>query len=161
MLPSAYIVHHLGTRLRLRLPERRGDEAFFAVAEQQLAACPAVSAVTANPLTGSLLINYRGDIADLSAFADLQQLFHIQQPATPDVEMLDVVSERIDQVDRFIQRSAQGHIDLNDVLFFGLVAAAAVQLARGNVFGPTSSLLASAATVLALHRARQNRQPDE
>lgn len=161
MLPSAYIVHQLGNRLRLRLPAHRGDQAFFAAAEQQLAACPAVAAVTANPLTASLLIRHRGSLAELQAYAAQQQLFQLQQLPASDVAALDIVCERIEQFDRFMQRSTQGQVELNDLLFFGLVGAGIVQIARGHALGQASSLFASAAAVLAVHRRRRAQESDE
>ncbi len=161
MLPSAYIVHQLGNRLRLRLPDYRGDQAFFAAAEQQLAACPAVEGVIANPLTAGLLIRHRGSLAELLAYAEQQQLFQLQQLPGNDVAALDIVCKRIDQFDRFVQRNAQGQVDLNDLLFFGLVGAGIVQIARGHALGQASSLFASAAAVLAVHRRRRAQSSDE
>lgn len=54
--PSPMTMHLTPGRLRLRLLERRGDEAFARQVEQALAPLPGVTQVRANPVTGSVLV---------------------------------------------------------------------------------------------------------
>lgn len=55
---AAFVVHRLPRRLRLSIPDRRHDAAYFARLTTRLAAQPAVDAVKANPMTGSVTIGH-------------------------------------------------------------------------------------------------------
>jgi hypothetical protein len=56
VLDFAVIAHRAGRRLRLSVPSRRGESAYFAALELRLAACREVVSARANPLTGSIVI---------------------------------------------------------------------------------------------------------
>src|SRR5262249_38350679 len=57
-LPSARIAHFTPRRLRIRVPEKRRDAAFFDFVQNRLAAWDSVERVETNPLTASILINF-------------------------------------------------------------------------------------------------------
>src|SRR5579875_402709 len=59
-LPQAELVHQLPGRLRLRVPARRGDAAFFAEMAKRLGGLAGVGAVHANPRSASLLLEHEG-----------------------------------------------------------------------------------------------------
>jgi hypothetical protein len=159
MLPEAYVAHHAGTRLRLRIPARKGDAGYFVRAERDLANCPGVAYAEANPLTASVLLHYDGDLADLSAAGQAGELFALAQPGVATETILDVVTDQVDQVEQMVLQASRGALDLNTLIFVGLVGAGIVQIARGRALGPASTLLANAAAILALHRARRTRGP--
>lgn len=79
MVPSAFLEHQLPGRVRLRIPAKRGDCAFFETAKQGLAGNAAVKEVVANPQTGSLLIRYTGDIRGLATEAAERGIFAVQR----------------------------------------------------------------------------------
>jgi copper chaperone CopZ len=54
--PSFASMHLTPGRLRLRMPERRGDERFAQQVEAALARMPGVTQARANPVTGSVLV---------------------------------------------------------------------------------------------------------
>ena len=58
--PDAYTVHQVPGRMRLRVPARRGDRAYFANVAQVLVAVPDVRSVRVNPSTGSVLVRHAG-----------------------------------------------------------------------------------------------------
>lgn len=58
VIDHAHIVHRTGTRLRIRVPARRLDHAYFGELEAKLVGCTGVRSVEANPLTGSVLIEH-------------------------------------------------------------------------------------------------------
>lgn len=155
MLPTAYVAHQAGERLRLRIPARKGDAAFFTRAERDLAGCAGVAYAEANPLTASVLLHYHGDLADLAAAAAAGQLFSLEPPQPPSRSVLDIVSDRVERLEQLVLHSSRGAVDLDTLLFVGLVGAGVVQIARGRALGPASTLLANAATILAIHRARR------
>lgn len=57
MLEPVYALHASQTRLRLRVPGRRRDAAWFAAAERVLATQPGISAVRSSPETATLTLH--------------------------------------------------------------------------------------------------------
>ncbi|ABQ89330.1 MULTISPECIES: hypothetical protein [unclassified Roseiflexus] len=155
MLPAGYIAHRIGDRVRVRIPERKGDAAYFMRVERDLSACERVMYVEANPLTASILLRYHGTNDDLRRDAINLGLFAVEEPPPPVNPALTAATERIDQLDRFLQRSSNGSFDLLEVAFVGLIGASIVQVLRGQALGPASTLLAHALAILALYRSRR------
>lgn len=58
VIDQAHIVHRTVTRLRIRVPARRLDHAYFGELQAKLVGCTGVRSVEANPLTGSVLIEH-------------------------------------------------------------------------------------------------------
>jgi len=155
MLPSGYIAHQTGDRLRLRVPSRKGDAAYFAHVEQALMGCEGVTYIEANPLTASILVRYDGTTEELSQEALTQGLFALDLEPRPANPVLSAVSARMDQFDGILRRTSGGSFDLLEVAFVGLIGASIVQALRGQVLSPASTLLTNAMSILALYRARQ------
>jgi Heavy metal associated domain 2 len=130
--PRAYRVHRTPGRIRLKIPERRGDHAFFAEIAELLRRFSAVTQVECNPLTGSLLLHHFGDIdgepmqAALSVLAELVEL-ELSSPPVARRLRADVV-----EVDQSIQRYTRGALDLSTAAALGLLALAGFQLLRGQ-----------------------------
>ena len=61
-MPIAYVEHQIPGRLRLRIPERRGDVAFFRRVVGALSKVPDVTELDGSPLTGSVRICYSGTV---------------------------------------------------------------------------------------------------
>ena len=155
MLPAGYIAHRIGDRVRVRIPERKGDAAYFMRVERDLSECERVMYVEANPLTASILLRYHGTNDDLRRDAINLGLFAIEEMPPSVNPVLTATSDRIDQLDRFLQRSSNGSFDLLEVAFVGLIGASIVQVLRGQALGPASTLLAHALAILALYRSRR------
>jgi hypothetical protein len=159
MLPAAAIVHRAPGRVRLRIEERRRDDAYFAHVAQQLRQCPSVVEVIVTPLTGSVLVRHEGtDIEVIAGYGKAFELFEVGVPARhPDhAEPLpdQVIRERLDRIDRWMRRESGDHADARSMALLGLLAAAVWQLARGNVLPAGGTLLWYA---LALTRQGQPR----
>jgi len=130
--PRAYRVHRTPGRVRLKIPERRGDHAFFDEIAELLRRFSAVTKVECNPLTGSLLLRHLGQLdgepmqAALSALAEMVEL-ELSSPPVARRLRADVVG-----VDRSIQQYTRGAIDLSTATALGLLALAGIQLLRGQ-----------------------------
>lgn len=153
--PSASVAHHARGRLRLRIPARKGDTAYFTRLERELAAVAGVAYAEANPLTASVLLHFTGDVAELAAAAAVAGLFTLAPPPPAAEPLLDLVTNRVEQLEQAVLQASHSSVDLDTLLFVGLVGAGVVQVARGRALGPASTLLANAVTILALHRARR------
>ena len=74
---SAFVVHELFGRLRLRIPEKRKDGAYFAELAERLSECPGVTRVESNALTGSVLLLHTEETTatDVARYAEQTALF--------------------------------------------------------------------------------------
>ena len=124
MTPTAYIVHQIAGRIRLRVPERRGDSNYFETIRQKLSANPAVQQLRVTPETASILLLHAGSIAPMAAAAAECNLFRI---ADHDVSP---TSEPIP-----LRNSAVKPQSALDAVATGLSGLALVQVARGQAFG--------------------------
>ena len=70
MLPEAYIVHQLPSRVRLRVNDMRNDDEFFDQAIEQLAGLDSLTNYYTNRAVGSIVLVYE----DSSWAAVMQQL---------------------------------------------------------------------------------------
>ena len=75
--PVAYIEHQIPGRVRLRIPERRGDAAFFQRIVGTLSKLPDVTELDGSPLTGSIRIRHKGPSEAIMAAAGKEGLFEI------------------------------------------------------------------------------------
>jgi len=135
---KAFIVHAISGRVRLRVPDKRDDTAFFKEIAQRLLQCDNVTAVAVNAITASVLVRYTGSIIALigQAYeAGLSQLVDIEmQPPKPQA-LSGRLLHRVRGIDRTIRNSSGGELDGSSAIVVFLLIAAGVQLFRGQVFG--------------------------
>jgi hypothetical protein len=153
-LPAARISHLTDRRLRIRVPEKRRDAAFFANVADRLSAWDSVERVETNPLTASVLIH----------FSDPQQLF-LEAIAKNDLFDIDFDAAFAQQSGPFVTRAAvqsfanadrglrrwtQNQIDMRGMLFLLLLGGGVYQLLRGRLATPAPTLLWYAGDLLGL-----------
>ena len=154
MSGKAYLVHRAPGRLRLRLPDMRGETPFFRKLVAQISQLEDIEAVRANPDTGGVLILHRPDaertvLDHLAAAVDLTD----DEYAPPSGFSRAVTG--LGKLDEWIARETRGGSSLSSVVFLLLVGMALAQIARGQVMAPASSLLWYA---LDLTRVKQPRE---
>ena len=79
MAPLAREVHALPGRTRLRIDEKRGDEAYFTTVESALRDYPGILAVETNSRTASVLVHHTENDPSPWQRAEEQGLFHIPE----------------------------------------------------------------------------------
>lgn len=77
----ARVVHQTAGRVRLQLPQCRGDKDYFERLSQQLSGVRQVRTVRVNPLTGSVVIEYDGALDEV--IASLQAAVPIELERLP------------------------------------------------------------------------------
>lgn len=77
-LDEAQLTHRIAGRLRIKLPARRRDAAFFSDLSRRLAQCDGVTDVHASPLTGSILIRHTTTVDAIATYADRHGLFSLR-----------------------------------------------------------------------------------
>jgi len=159
-LPQAHVCHAMPNRLRLRIPERRHDAAFFDAVRSRLSEWDSVERVTVNPTAGSVVIHFSNPMDLLAEHAARNDLFTL---ADADPRLLDgamessagnSMAEQVQQgfaaVNRTMRRWTGGQEDFRSLIFLGLFGAGIVQLLRGNVTAPAVTLFWYAGDALRL-----------
>ena len=146
LLPKAYVKHRMPGRVRLKIPARRGDEAYFELLAETLAGCDQIRQLQLNPPTASLLIQH-GD-ASFDAIADYavaSALFIVAIDGETDLPALDNLSVAswsslgVSQFDQQLSQLSAGRIDLRSLFFLGFMGLTIHQAAKGHIMSPAST----------------------
>ena len=160
-LPEGRICHLTSERVRIRISERRRDEAFFDAVKERLSRWSSVKSVEVNPITASVLVYFTGAS---SLFIDHQQRNDLFRLTMPEPEMLrnglsnggapllDRARSGVERVDLRLHDRSGGQVDLRSLAFLGLVGAGLVQLANGCISAPAITLFWYAGDLLGIWR---------
>jgi hypothetical protein len=153
-LPEARIAHATPNRVRLKVPARRYDEAFFRTVAERLKGWRNVERVEVNPLTASILVHFSDPAALMIEAMTGNDLFQILLPQEGgDMSgrpLLAHLQETVAAADGSLRHWTGGTLDLRTALFTALFVGGLQQLVQGNVAAPAATLLWYAATVLGL-----------
>ncbi len=133
MPAKAYVVHRTRGRVRLRIPERRGDHRFLGEVAERLRHCRGVHGVEATPATGSVLIHHDVDaLEQLIVEAAANGVGELIEPIAALPPVARRLREEVTAVDRAVRRATGGTLDAATVAALGLMGLAAIQLVRGG-----------------------------
>jgi hypothetical protein len=124
--PLAAVAHRRVGRARLRFLDQRNHAAFFRTLAGRLSLLPTVSRVDARPLTGSVIIYYRGSWPAFAESVERAGLFVIERGKAESAGAA-----------RALPVTAQASLALAG----GHLALAAWQLARGRTLPPALTLV--------------------
>ncbi len=142
MGPNAYIVHNTRERLRLRIPERRNDDAYFEAVWAELDALPEGLDVRVRPSTASvLLVHPTLPLPEIKLRLGESALFTLTEGPCPTRRALAPLINAAAKIDRSLIKGTLGSADLRTLLFLIVVALAIRQFKRGEVLGPAIPLL--------------------
>jgi hypothetical protein len=151
--PAAQISHLSARRLRIRVPERRRDTAFFATAAERISAWTDVERVETNPLTAGILIHCSDTQKLLAEAVAEKHLFEIDFDKALNADqdkLVDRAARTFDATDAALLRWTEGQVDIRAVLFVVFLLGGIYQLFRGVVGAPAPTLLWRAGDVLGL-----------
>lgn len=136
MVPLARVAHALPGRTRIKIEERRGDEAYFTTVKERLAGCPGIAAVEANSLTASVLVRHAASNGDVLRYAAEHGLFCLAEgePGIPSADRL--VAANLETADRGLRAVSGGGLNLRSMMFLGLVGLGIAQAIEGNIAVP-------------------------
>lgn len=134
--------------MRLRVPARRHDHAFFTRIVAALG--PLVAELHVNPATASVLLEDPEEVAldAVLEFARTHGLF--EAPNGGVLRLAESVVQGARGFDRVLRRVTGDELDLRALAFLALLGGALYQLVRGELFAPAATLGWYAAAVLAL-----------
>jgi hypothetical protein len=155
-LEKAHICHLIPGRVRLRIPDRRGDIKYFTLLHRKLAALDGIQAVVVNPSTSSLLISHSSAVKRLIEYAKAENLFEV----TPDrfsAPVSDIISGQAFSVNQRLRALSFGRLDLSSLAFLILLCLAIVQILRGQFLAPATTLLWYAIQALVMESRREEK----
>jgi len=133
-LPTAAIAHFTSGRVRIRIPEKKNDPAFFKSVANNLKDIPEIKAIRPNPLTGSLVLE--GDFSEAGEVADrlkINTLFQLETPKTDSPPLRQKVYQSFAASNGFVKDRSRGELDLPILIFLMLVGTGIYQLIRSEV----------------------------
>ncbi|MGZ4998324.1 MAG: HMA2 domain-containing protein [Methylobacter sp.] len=147
--PSAYIKHHLPGRVRLKIPQKKGDAGYFDRIAELFADFPGITQLQLNPTAASVLICHDGTEAqfgNISEFAQRNGLFSITERleetfSSPPLPIAVLTATGLNRFDESLMDLSQGRIDSRSLFMLTLTGLAIHQITRGNIMAPASSLL--------------------
>ena len=144
----AYVAHRVPGRTRVRVPEARGDAAYFERAERVLANLTEVDRVHTDHRTGSVLVCHRGDFREIEAGAERAGLFVLIASSQPGRSLNLRLKEAALRLDRGLRDESDGILDLGSLATVAMAGAAALQVVRGAALPAAGSLLWQAASLV-------------
>lgn len=141
---TAYIVHHTPGRVRLRIPGRRDDAAFFREVEERVQQCASVREVRSNPTTASILVRYTNDASLMNEIAEvgLSELVRLEIGLPPIEPIGQRFTQRLQSIDHRIHAATAGQVDGSGLTLLVLLCSSLFQIVRGReVFGAAVPLL--------------------
>jgi hypothetical protein len=163
--PAARVTHFTTRRLRIRVPEKRRDAAFFSLVADRLAAWDSVERVETNPLTGSILVYFTDAhrlFAEAAAKNDLLDIdFDAIEAGLAEPVVTRAALRSFETAEVALRRWTNDQVDVRSVLFLLLLAGGAYQLLRGRLAAPAPTLLWYAGDLIGLwHQQPANAVPE-
>ncbi len=149
MLSDAYITHATRGRVRIKIPDRKGDSAYFSSLKEKLAGLselPGIQRVEANPLTGSILVTHTldlpaSDLALVAQYSEFNNLFRLRVSPPDHTPVSGGLEQTLRETKGKVGGLTGGEIDTGMLAILGLLGIAIVQLNRGNIMIPAVSAL--------------------
>ena len=154
-LPSARIAHLTTRRLRIKVPEKRRDVAFFDFVQGRLAAWDSVGRVETNPLTASILVHFSDAerlLLEMVAKNDFLDIDFDTIAQSAELVVTGAAARSFAASDNALRSWTQNQIDMRSVVFLLLFVGGVYQLLRGRLSTPAPTLLWYAGSLLGLWR---------
>lgn len=156
MLPEAYVGHMTTERLRIKIPSKKGDKAYFLSLKDKLSQfskLPGIQKIEVNPLTGSILVLHALDIKNLeintiAQYTEINGLFRLKLPASGQTPTSLKLGETFSHMNTKVKSFTGGEIDISTLAILGFLGVAIFQMKRGHVMIPGITALWYAATLL-------------
>ncbi|MEW5422156.1 hypothetical protein [Amorphus sp. 3PC139-8] len=145
---SLRLAHQMPGRVRLRTIQP-ADANEIAALVDRIAAVPGLTRVVGRPQTGSIIVEgsgAEGEIARLLQEHGAARIVTNQSHFAPPIDQ--ALQFGVAKLDYEIASHTAKSLRLHSLLALLLLAAAAVQLARGQIAGPATTLLMSALSLL-------------
>jgi hypothetical protein len=134
--PLAEVVHSLKGRLRLRFPTEKRDQDFFQNLLKSLSNIESIRNIKANPLTGSVLIQYDGELEEI--VQRLEERFEIKRVGKngKGEPLRDTILTATYRLDEKIKRLSSYQLDLRTLLVLLFLLLGLNEIRKGKWSSP-------------------------
>lgn len=131
--PLAFVSHKTRSRIRLKVPSKRKDHAFFASLAEKMSSVEGVSAVEAYPLTGSILLLHSSDPDRVIETASVEGGIRFVRHAGTRTNLHRRISETFEGIDIALRDVTANELDAGGVAVLTLLGAGIYQILKGNL----------------------------
>jgi hypothetical protein len=136
-LPAAHIGHQTADRIRIRIPSRKGEAAYFSAVGETLHRNLPTAGIEVNPATGSVLLKGpQMDAAAIASTGEKNGLFALETRSSGMAPLSKKIATPFRDLSRSVDRFSGGELDLPGMAFLALIGVGVYQLARGNITAP-------------------------
>ncbi len=120
-IPEAYISHRVNRRIRVKIPSKRGQQAFFSELERAFSGHDNLEQrVEVNPYTASALFLGRYSLKTIAEKGRKAGLFNLQSSKIRKETLLGSVRNSFKDADKSLLNFSGGELDIPSVIFLGL-----------------------------------------
>ncbi len=131
--PLAFISHRTKSRTRIRVPSKKGDNAFFSSVAEKISSVEGVGAVSTNPLTASILLLHSSDSERVIERLGSEGFFRIEDALHARTNLHRRISGAFGTADMALRDITGNEIDAGGAAFLTLIGLGVYQIWRGNV----------------------------
>jgi len=134
--PLAEVVHSLNGRLRLRFPTEKRNQDFFQNLVESLSNIANIRDIKANPITGSVLIQYDGELEEI--VQRLEERFEIKRIGKngKGEPLRDTILAATYRLDEKIKRFSSYQVDLRTLLVLLFLLLGLNEIRKGKWSSP-------------------------
>ncbi len=137
MTPEAYVAHATSSRLRIKIPAKRGDGGYFAVLQDEFIRFSGFERVEVSAPAASILFVDPGIQRQLIAeVAETRGLFRLLEGKGAEEPIARRVLEPLEQTSRKLKDFTGEELDLTTAVFVALLGVGTFQVLRGNLALP-------------------------
>ncbi|WP_462268794.1 HMA2 domain-containing protein [Desulfobacter sp.] len=143
-LPGAQITHHIRNRVRIRIPEKKGDRSYFNALSKTLDSELKGMKADVSPVTGSLVVwGLSLDLDRLFALAESKGLFAravcptSESSAEPSCRISALASRTVSLINTGLKKITKNQLDMSSTAFVLLVIHACREILKGNLTAPS------------------------
>ena len=137
---DAYISHFSKGRLRLRIPSKKRDKAFWGRLQATLSGLKGMEQVRINPVSGSLLLLYHNPVEIPERIKALgKKSFHYRRKesfSAKDNSITRTMTGTFHRLNTRIRRFTKGELDVSTLSFLALTGVGIYQISRKNITAP-------------------------
>ena len=131
MTPDAYVIHQSFCFLLIKVPSKRGDEAYFTKTSDSFQGCEGIEAINTNPVTGSIVFTHTGDFRTIREYGEKRNLFTMKTNASLP-RFNGRLKTRFNTFDDRIKRLTGKEIDISGIASLTLLGLGVSQITAGN-----------------------------
>jgi Heavy metal associated domain 2 len=149
-VPKAHVSHRVEGRARLRIPSRRGDQAFFERLKERTGELSQVKSTEVNARTGGVLIRHNGPLESITEECRQRGLFDLESVTAFEQPVVERVRDQLATLDAAVRGTSAGQVNMWAMVSLLFIGLAIIQLARGRILGPVTTLMWAAINAMAL-----------